>query len=267
VTGRVAGKVAIVVGGGQTPGGSIGNGRATALLLAREGARVVVADRDLASAEETAVLITHDGGDARAVEVDVESEADLERLRDVCVSAFGRIDILHNNVGVSRGGGDAPVVEIAADAFSHVVDVNLRGMVLAAKHVLPLMRDQRAGVITNVSSIAAVMNYPTVAYKTSKAGVIALTEHLAITNAEYGIRANVILPGLIDTPMAVEPQLGPGVRREDVVAQREERVPLKGRAGRAWDVAYAALFLASDEAGFVTGASLRVDGGQTLRVG
>jgi NAD(P)-dependent dehydrogenase (short-subunit alcohol dehydrogenase family) len=129
------------------------------------------------------------------------------------------------------------------------------------------MREQRAGVITNVASIAAVMNYPTVAYKTSKAGVIALTEHLAITNAEYGIRANVILPGLIDTPMAVEPQLGLGVRREDVVAQREDRVPLKGRAGKAWDVAYAALFLASEEAGFVTGASLRVDGGQTLLVG
>lgn len=266
-SGRVAGKVAIVVGGGQTPGGSTGNGRATALLFAREGARVVVADRQLASAEETAALIGAEGGEALAVAADVKIEADLDRLRDACLAAWGRIDILHNNVGVSRAGGDASVTEITPEAFSNVLDINLRGMVLAAKHILPVMREQRAGVITNVASIAAVMNFPTVAYKTSKAAVIALTEHLAITNAEYGIRANTILPGLIDTPMAVEPRLGPGIRREDVVAAREEEVPLKGRGGKAWDVAYAALYLASDEAGFVTGASLRVDGGQTLLVG
>jgi NAD(P)-dependent dehydrogenase (short-subunit alcohol dehydrogenase family) len=265
--GRVAGKVAVVVGGGQSPGAGIGNGRAAALVLAREGAKVLVADLNLSSAEETAQMINAEGGTAAAAGVDVTQESTLERLRDVCLAAWHRLDILHYNVGIYLAGGDAPILDIEAGAFSHVMDVNLRGMLLAAKHVLPVMREQRAGVITNVGSIAAIMTFPTVAYKTSKAGVVALTEHVAIANAAYGIRANVILPGLIETPMAVEPELGRGVSREEVIAQRKKRIPLKGRGGQPWDVAYAALYLASDEAGFVTGASLRVDGGQTLLVG
>lgn len=265
--GRVAGKTAVVVGGGQTAGAGIGNGRATALVLAREGAKVLVADRNLGSAEETAQMIAAEGGTALATEVDVTNESAVERMRDICLAAWGCLDILHYNVGIYLAGGDASILEIEAEAFSHIMDVNLRGMLLAAKHVLPPMRAQRAGVITNVGSIAAMMNFPTVAYKTSKAAVVTLTEHIAIANAEYGVRANVILPGLIDTPMAVQPELGHGASRDEVVAQRMKRVPLKGRGGQPWDVAYAALYLASDEAGFVTGASLRVDGGQTLLVG
>jgi NAD(P)-dependent dehydrogenase (short-subunit alcohol dehydrogenase family) len=213
-------------------------------------------------------LITAEGGIALPIEVDVTLESDLERMVAVCTERWGRVDILHNNVGVSKAGGDAPVMEITPEAFTYVMEVNLRGMVLACKHALPVMRREGSGVIVNVASVAARIDYPLVAYKTSKAGVVSLTEHLAITNAAYGVRANVVLPGLIDTPMAVEPQAREaGLTRDEVVARRSERTPLRVRPGNAWDVAHAALFLASDEAAFITGAALTVDGGQTLIVG
>jgi NAD(P)-dependent dehydrogenase (short-subunit alcohol dehydrogenase family) len=264
---RVDGKVAIVVGAGQTPGQSIGNGRATAVLLAREGASVVAADRDLESAEETVSQIRAEGGDAIACRTDVTSEGDIAAMTSSAVERYGRIDILHNNVGVSREGGDAPITEIDAEAFARIMAINLQGMVLACKHVIPVMRAQGGGVITNISSIAVTINHPTVGYRTSKAGVVTLTHHIAITNAAHGIRANVILPGLVETPMAVERRVAQeGVTREQVMAEREARIPLN-RMGNAWDVAHAALFLASDEAAFITGASLTVDGGQSLLIG
>jgi NAD(P)-dependent dehydrogenase (short-subunit alcohol dehydrogenase family) len=184
-----------------------------------------------------------------------------------CLDRWGRIDILHNNVGMSVLGGDAPVTEIEADAFARLMATNLGGMVLACKHALPAMRRQGSGVITNISSNAAIIDYPYVAYKTSKAGVVTLTQHLAIRNAEYGIRANTILPGLMETPMAIEYRVRNGASREQVLAERQARTPLRGRAGTAWDVAHAALFLASDEAAFITGAALVVDGGQSLMAG
>jgi NAD(P)-dependent dehydrogenase (short-subunit alcohol dehydrogenase family) len=141
-------------------------------------------------------------------------------------------------------------------------------MVMTCKHVLPVMREQGGGAIVNIASVAAFINYPYVAYRTSKAGVIALTEHLAITHAPFGIRANVILPGLMNTPMAIENRVGRnGATREQVISERNSYVPLGNRMGSAWDVAHAALFLASDEASFVTGAALTVDGGQSLAVG
>jgi NAD(P)-dependent dehydrogenase (short-subunit alcohol dehydrogenase family) len=265
---RVTGKVAIVVGGGQTKGETVGNGRAAAMLLAREGARVVVADRDLESAEETVSQITAEGYEAVAVRVDVTAEGDIEAMVALCLEKWARIDILHNNVGVSVLGGDAPITEIDAGAFTRIMEINLRGMVLACKHVIPVMRKQESGVITNISSNAVLIDYPYITYKTSKAGVVALTESVAITNAKYGIRANVILPGLMNTPMAVERHVGAeGVTREQIVAQRKGRTPLRGHGGDAWDVAHASLFLASDEAGFITGTSLVVDGGQSLAVG
>jgi NAD(P)-dependent dehydrogenase (short-subunit alcohol dehydrogenase family) len=268
VAGRVAGKVAVVVGAGQTPGASVGNGRAAALLYAREGARVLAADRDLASAEETVRLVEAEGGQAFAVRVDVTSEDEIAAMTSACLRQWERIDILHNNVGVSILGGDAPVTEIEADAFARLMAINLGGMVLTCKHALPVMRRQGSGVITNISSNAAIIDYSYVAYKTAKAGVNALTEHLAIRNAEYGIRANSILPGLMDTPMAVEYRVGKdGKSREQVLADRQGKTPLRGRGGNAWDVAHAALFLASDEAAFITGAALVVDGGQSLIVG
>ncbi|MCU1566778.1 MAG: 3-oxoacyl-ACP reductase [Pseudarthrobacter sp.] len=265
--GRLTDTVAIVVGAGQTPGETVGNGRATALLFAREGARVLAVDRDLTSAQETADLIIADGGEAAAVRADVTVEADIEAAVAAAMATWGRIDILHNNVGVSLTGGDAPVTDIEGDAFARLIAINLGGMVLAIKHVLPVMRRQGGGVIINISSNAVLVDYPYVAYKTSKAGVVALTENVAITNAAYGIRANVILPGLMDTPMAVERHVGVGgASRDAVVAERTARTPL-ARGGTAWDVANAALFLASDDAAFITGASLVVDGGQSLATG
>jgi NAD(P)-dependent dehydrogenase (short-subunit alcohol dehydrogenase family) len=266
-SGRVAGKAVVVVGGGQTPGATVGNGRAAALLYAREGARVLVADRDEASAEETVQLIRSEGGVARSIPVDVANEDDLERMCAVSIEEHGTIDVLHYNVGIGRTGGDAPVTDISADAFSRILDVNLRGAVLASKHALPPMRRQGSGVIVNIASIASRIDYPWVAYKTSKAGMVALTEHLALTNAEFGIRANAIMPGLMDTPMAVDAAArATGAERAEVADRRAGQVPM-GHQGTAWDVANAALFLASDEAGFITGVMLPVDGGQTARIG
>jgi len=265
---RLKNKIAMVVGAGQTPGPTMGNGRATALVFAREGAQVLAVDRDIDSAQETVELIHQDGGKADAVAADVIDENSLELAVNHCNNHFGRLDILHNNVGISVTGGDAPITEISSEAFDRIIAVNLRGIVLTCKHALPIMRSQGSGVIITISSIAAIENYPWVTYKASKAALITLTQQLAIQNAEYGIRANVILPGLMDTPMAVDNRAQAwGQSREEVVAARNARVPLGNKMGDAWDVANAALFLASEEARFITGVSLPVDGGMSCRVG
>ncbi len=261
---RVAGKVAVIFGGGQTPGETIGNGRATAILLAREGATVFVVDRDLASAEETVAMIGAEGGGAAAVSADITREEDVEAALAGAVGRHGRIDILHNNVGASLALGDATATELEADAFDRLYQVNLRGMWLACKHALPTMQKQGSGSIVNISSMAAWEAYPYVGYKTTKAGVIALTQNIAMANARYGIRANVILPGLMNTPMAIEARVAAGTPREEVIAGRNARVPLGRQMGSAWDVAYASLFLHSDEAKFITGVSLPVDGGASV---
>lgn len=265
---RLESKVAIVMGGGQSPGQAVGNGRATALVFAREGARVLAVDKDRGSAEETVELIRDGGGEARAFEADVVAEDQIREAITACRALWGRIDILHNNVGVSVAGGDAEVTEITEAAFDRIMAINLRGTVMACKHVLPAMREQQRGAIVNISSIAAIENYPWVAYKASKAAMVAFTRQLAIQNAEHGIRANAILPGLMDTPMAVDTRAAAWNRpREEIAAERDAKVPLRHKMGTAWDVAHAALFLASDEAGFITGAALPVDGGATCRVG
>ena len=264
--GRLAGKVAIVVGAGQTPGDTIGNGRATALLFAREGARVIAVDRRLDSAAETVEQISKQGGSATAFEADATREADCAAFVRAAMDAHGRVDILHNNVGI--GGGDAGPAHVTEDAWDEILAVNLKSVVFPCKHALPVMREQRSGSIVNISSVAAVCSTGIVAYKTSKAGINAYTQSLAIGNAKYGIRANVIMPGLMNTPMAIEGIVAArGVPKEDLIRLRDAAVPLRARMGSAWDVAYAALFLASDEAAFVTGALLPVDGGQSARVG
>jgi NAD(P)-dependent dehydrogenase (short-subunit alcohol dehydrogenase family) len=257
-------KIALVVGGGQTPGETIGNGRATAILFAREGATVLVGDRNLASAEETVSMISDEGGSAIAAGIDVTVEDSVRAFIDRALGEWGRVDVLHNNVGISIAGGDAVVEEIQAEAFDHLVDVNLRGMVLACKHVLPHMRERSSGVIINISSMAAWKPYPLVGYKTTKAAVVAFTEQLAQANARYGIRANVILPGLMNTPMAIENRVSDTMSRAQVIAERDKRVPLGRKMGTAWDVANAAAFLASDRAGFITGVALPVDGGTSV---
>ena len=262
--GRVDGKSALIFGGGQTPGETIGNGRATAILLAREGAKVLIADRSLESAEKTALLIRGEGGEATAIAADVEDEQQVEAAIRACLDAYGAIDILHNNVGASLALGDAVATDLTVEAFDRIFAVNLRGMWLACKRALPAMREAGRGSIVNISSMAARSAYPYVGYKTTKAAVISLTENLAAANARYGIRANVILPGLMNTPMAIEPRVAAGVPREEVVAERDRRVPLGRKMGSGWDVAYAALFLHSDEARFITGVSLPVDGGGSV---
>jgi NAD(P)-dependent dehydrogenase (short-subunit alcohol dehydrogenase family) len=265
---RLKDKVAIVVGAGQTPGQTVGNGRATALLFAREGAKVWAVDRDLASAEETVALIEKEGGTAIAATADVTDEASIEKMVEGCVDTWGRIDVLHNNVGLSLAGGDTVIEDITEEAFDNVTTINLRGMVITCKHVLPVMKKQQSGVIISISSMAVLESYPYVTYKTSKAGVVAMTEQIAYMYAGDGIRANVILPGLMNTPMAVEARVTAlGKTREQIIAERDARVPLGRRMGTAWDVAHAALFLASDEAGFITGVSLPVDGGSHVKVG
>ncbi|HEV7662663.1 MAG TPA: SDR family NAD(P)-dependent oxidoreductase [Chloroflexota bacterium] len=264
--GRVADKVAVVVGGGQTPGEGLGNGRATALLLAREGARVVVADRVLASAEDTVAMIAAEGGEALAWQADVTDEASIKRLMDATVERYGYIHILHNNVGASIALGDARADEMTVEAFDRSFAVNFKSAWLAAKHALPVMR-QRGGSIVNISSLAAWEAYPLVGYKTMKAALLALTSNLAAANARYNVRCNAILPGLMNTPMAIEARVAQGTPRADVIAAREKRVPLGHKMGTAWDVAYAALFLHSDEAGFISGAALPVDGAAAASFG
>ena len=265
---RLDGKVAVAIGAGQSPGAGLGNGRATPIRFAREGARVLAVDRDLASAEETAELIRKEGYECVACAADVTSEAQLAAALQEARRRWGSLDVLYNNVGVSLGGGDAQLQDITEEAFDNVYRINLRGTAFACKQAVKIMREQRSGAIVNMASAAAVENFPTVAYKATKAAVIALTQQLAIQNAPYGIRANCIMPGLIDTPMAVDTRARrTGKSIEEIRAERDAKVPLRGRQGTAWDVANAALFLASDEADFVTGVGLLVDGARVLDAG
>ena len=265
MAGRVEGKVAVLIGGGQTAGETVGNGRATAVVLAREGARVFVVDRDLVSADETAKMIKEQGGIASSCQADVTSEEQVEMAIKSCVEQFGRLDILHNNVGASVALKDGSATELDADAFDQIYAVNLRGMWLPSKHALPVMREQNNGSIINISSMAVFSgSYPFVGYKTTKAAIIALTENIASANAEYSIRANTVLPGLINTPMAIEARVTAGADRGELVAQRDGQVPLGRKMGTGWDIANASLFLHSDEAQFITGIALRVDGGRSI---
>jgi NAD(P)-dependent dehydrogenase (short-subunit alcohol dehydrogenase family) len=265
---RLDGQAAIVVGGGQTPGQTIGNGRATAITYARAGARVLVADRDLDAAAATVAEITAEGGDAVPFRADVTDEADIAAMVADACDRWGRLDILHNNVGISVAGGDAEISKIEGEAFDRIMAINLKSMVLAIKHALPVMRGQQSGNIVNISSTAAHEDYPWVTYKASKAAAKAMTEQVALQNAPHGIRVNCIQPGLMNTPMAVDARMDAwNMTREEVVAMRDAKVPLGGKMGTAWDVANAALFLVSDEARFITGVTLMVDGGAHCRIG
>ncbi|HAA92401.1 MAG: 3-oxoacyl-ACP reductase [Rhodospirillaceae bacterium] len=264
---RLENKTAIVVGGGQQPGDSIGNGKAVAVLFAREGAKVAVVDKDLDRAQETVDMIAGEGGESFALQADVTSEESLSSMVSAAHDGLGRVDILHNNVGWSLAGGDSIMDDITEENFDRVMNVNLRGMVMTCKHVIPIMREQKSGAIVSISSMAAIESYPYVAYKTSKSGVIAMTEQLAYMNYEYNIRANVILPGLMHTAMAIDARITPEKNREQVIAERNAKVPLGNMMGTAWDVAYCSLFLASDEAKFITGVAIPVDGGASVRRG
>ena len=265
---RLDGQAAIVVGGGQTPGQTIGNGRATAITYARAGARVLVVDRDRDAAVATEAEITAEGSEAVPFRADVTDEADIAAMVADACDRWGRLDILHNNVGISVAGGDAEISKIEGEAFDRIMAINLKSMVLAIKHALPIMRGQQSGNIINISSTAAHEDYPWVTYKASKAAAKAMTEQVALQNAPHGIRVNCIQPGLMNTPMAVDARMDAwNMTREEVVAMRDAKVPLGGKMGTAWDVANAALFLVSEEARFITGVTLMVDGGAHCRIG
>ena len=260
---RLEGKVSIVTGAGQTPGQTIGNGRATSLLLAREGSKVLLVDRDVERARETREMIEKEGGEAAEVAADVTAGDECKAMVDACVSRWGRVDVLVNNVGIA-GVADAGPIDIPEEEWRRILDTNLTSMLLTCKHVLPVMRAQGSGSIVNVSSMASVLSTPVLAYKVSKAGVNALTQNVAAGNAKYGVRCNAVLPGLMNTPMAIDAWAErAGIPREEAVRRRDAVVPM-GKMGTAWDVAYAVLYLASDESGFVTGALLPVDGGQAV---
>ena len=266
---RLENKVAIVVGAGQTPGDTMGNGRAISLLFARQGAKVMLVDHRLDSAQETKTLIDEEGGESIAFEADVKNSDDASRMAQACVETYGRIDILVNVVGIGTGdGGPADVTE---DAWKNILDVNLSGTYRTCKSVLPVMEKQESGAILNISSAAAVATVPFVSYKVSKAGVNSLTHAIAMLYAGKGIRANAIMPGLLHTPMAIEAITSmPGMEEtkvDELIQARNVAVPLKGGMGTAWDTAFAALFLCSDEAKFVSGVMLPVDGAQLGRIG
>lgn len=264
---RLDGKVGIVVGAGQSPGETVGTGRAAAIVFAREGAKVLLADRNIDAARETAQIIAGEGGFAECVVADWTKADDCEAFAKACVDTWGRIDFLQNNVGI--GNDDASPLKLTEEAFDHIIAVNLKGCLHSCQAVVPIMRAQGSGSIVNISSIAALAAaVPLTAYKISKAGINALSHSLAIDNAGSGVRVNTIMPGLLDTPMAIDAWAAARrVPREEVRAQRDALVPLRAKMGTGWDVAYASLFLHSDEAGFITGAVLPVDGGQLTRIG
>jgi NAD(P)-dependent dehydrogenase (short-subunit alcohol dehydrogenase family) len=262
---RLKDKVALVVGAGSS-GPGWGNGKATAVAFAREGAKVACADYRLEAAEETVALIEKEGGDAIAIKADVANAEDVAKMVNAAAEFFGSIDVLDYNVGIAEVGG---VVEITEAEWNRVFAVNLTGAMLSMKHVIPLMEKQGGGSIVNISSIAGIrytgVDYPT--YYASKAALNHLTRATAAQYAKKNIRVNAILPGLMKTPM-VEHSAGlAAYGKGDIEKMWEARaaqVPM-GKMGDAWDVANAAVFLASDESRYITGIELVVDGGVTLK--
>ncbi|MNS27239.1 2-(R)-hydroxypropyl-CoM dehydrogenase [compost metagenome] len=256
---RVKDKVALVFGAGSS-GPGWGNGKAAAALYAREGARVYAVDLRAEAAEETRRVIEAEGGQCAALVADVTQSAQIQAVVARVLDEAGRIDILHNNVGITEMGGP---IEASEESWHRVLDTNLTGVFLTCKHVLPAMLAQGGGSIINISSLASIQvnTYPYTSYYAAKAGLNHLTRSLAVRYAPDNIRVNAVLPGVIDTPLIYQQIAG---QFQDVEAMRQRRNAASpmGRMGDAWDVAHAALFLASDEAKYITGVCLPVDGGK-----
>jgi NAD(P)-dependent dehydrogenase (short-subunit alcohol dehydrogenase family) len=259
---RLKDKVAIVFGAGSV-GPGWGNGKATATLFAREGAHAVCVDYNPDAAKETVDIIASEGGLASAAICDVTQSDQVKQIVDDTVAKHGRIDVLHNNVGYATMGGP---IELSEQEWQKTFDLNITGCFITCKHVLPHMLARRSGAIVNVSSIAAIRwtGYPYAAYYAAKAAVNNFTMGLALQYAKDGIRANAVMPGLMNTPLIHQQISGQYKDADDMVRARDAACPM-GRMGTAWDVARAALFLASDEAAYITGISLPVDGGLTCR--
>lgn len=263
---RLAGKATVLIGAGQTTGETIGNGRATALALAREGARLLLVDIDQTSVKETQAILREEGFEAEVALADVTREADCRAVIEQATGHYGRLDILHYSAGI--GYKKASVSEEDAHDWDTIMAVNLRGFFFAIKHAIPVMQAQKSGVITAISSIAAITPGSSLAYMASKAGINALIQNLAVRHGPDGIRFNTVMPGLMDTPMVIEQQAKlKGVDRDTIRNQRNQYVPLNHQMGTAWDIANAIVFLASEDAKHITGVSLPVDGGVTSKVG
>ena len=250
---RLEGKVAIVTGAGAQ-GAIMGNGKAVSILFAREGARVLLADLDEGRARETLEAIEAEGGEASVFAADVTKEKDCQALIEAAVERFGRLDILHNNVGVN---GPGSVVDVSEAEWHRIMQINLTSMFLTSKHAIPKMVEGGGGAVINISSISAIRPRGMTPYTVSKAGVVALTQAMAIDQAKDNIRVNCILPGPAYTSMVA------GGMSSDIREIRRQASPLKVE-GNSWDVAWAAVYLASDEARWVTGVVLPVDGGVTI---
>ncbi len=264
MTGRLQDKVALVCGAGSI-GPGWGNGKATAAAFARGGAKVFAVDLNLAAAEETAAIITGEGFAATAHGADVSDAGSVAEMVAACTAVYGRVDILHNNVGIASLGGP---IETTLAQWERVMRINVTSMFLTCQAVLPLFLEQGGGAIVNVSSLSAVKAArPELAYATSKGAVNALTINIAMEFADRNIRCNALVPGLIDTPMvadAMKDHYGKG-GIEDMIAARDAISPT-GRMGEAWDVANAAVFLASDEARYINGVLLHIDAGLQHRI-
>ena len=264
MAGRLAGKVALVTGAGSV-GPGWGNGRAAAVLFAREGARVVVVDRDPMAAAETVRLIGEEQREALVLEADVTDLASVAAMAESTLRKLGRIDVLLNNVGGSIPGGPE---EMSVDEFRGQIDINLSSVFITTKVLLPTMVKQGSGAVVNIGSIGGLrhLGHDHVGYSAGKSALVQFTRQIAVRYARDNIRCNTVIPGMIDTPL-LEHRVSRQKGRGDLATLRREaqtRVPL-GRRGDAWDVAYAALFLASDEAKYVTGTEILVDGGLMAR--
>ena len=264
MTGRLAGEVALVTGAGSV-GPGWGNGRAAAVLFARQGARVVAVDRDAAAADETARLIAEEQGQVLVLEADVTDLKSVIAMSESAMRRFGRVDVLLNNVGGSIPGGPE---EMSVEDFRDQIDINLTSVFITTKVLLPAMAKQGGGAVVNVGSIGGLrhLGHDHVGYSAGKSALVQFTRQLAVRYAPDNIRCNTVIPGMIDTPL-LEHRVSRQKGRGDLTTLRNEaktRVPL-GRRGDAWDVAYAALFLASDEAKYVTGTEILVDGGLMAR--
>jgi len=251
----LAGKVAIVTGGGAA-GDGIGNSRASAILLARAGARVLVVDRQLDLAQRTVDMIAAEGGDALACAADVTDDTQCRAMVDTAVARLGRLDLLDNNVGIASTGS---VVAEDPQIWRRVMQVNVDSMFLASKHAIPAMiKTAKSGAIVNVASIAALRPRGMTAYSTSKGAVIALTRAMAVDHGPEGIRVNCVAPGAVYTPMVYAEGMSQAAR------ERRRQASVLGVEGTGWDIGYAVRFLLSDQARFITGQTLVVDGGTTL---
>jgi NAD(P)-dependent dehydrogenase (short-subunit alcohol dehydrogenase family) len=255
---RLAGKTVLVVGGGQAPGDTIGNGRAAAIVFAREGARVLVAEVNDAAGRRVAGEIESSGGRARFLHADVSIARDAEAMVSDAEKAWGRLDVLFNNAGIFPG-ADGSVLETDEETWDLVLRVNLKGVFFGCKYAIPAMLRAGGGSIVNTASFVALVGAatPQIAYTASKGGVLAMTREIAIEFARKGIRANALCPGPVDTPLLKELFSDPARR-----ARRMVHIP-PGRLAQAREIAQAALFLASDESSYVNGATFTVDGGIT----